>query len=373
MGRGKSWSREESEAVVKAWRFVSNTFVSPRDQGGKHFIHTLYHRFLQLAPPSSTDTGRWTARSPTAVKTHFDSIAEEVSKFNRVLRTVINLPTTVNVKPQPDILLRAVIAVHTRVIDIPQLDFNNLPQAIPEWKMFSAWRILAGSPRFAPKAFLTWVTDNANTVPSDLLPLSSEEKSEERKFARPAIPSLSAQHGAPVNSANSTDPARHFQRVEYNAGGTTDDNAEQVYKKRRTQDSAGRTGEASKTIPGTTEAYSLISNAIHRVADGLNAVAVAQAERNVICLLNMPHVEITERRKVLLDLLLEKHIKRLESSCEVGQTEPESGPVKGNQAVHHQTNGADAISVQPSVDFQEPAQLPEGTNPSSVTNEPPAG
>ncbi|KAI0566201.1 hypothetical protein FGB62_11g011 [Gracilaria domingensis] len=376
MGRGKSWSRDESEAVAKAWRIVSNTFSSPRDQGGKRFVHTLHHQFLQLAPASGGENGRWSARSPTAVKTHFDAISEEAAKFNRALRTVINLPTTVNVKPQPEAVLRAVVAVHTRVIDIPQLDFNNLPQTIPDWKLFSAWKVLSGSPQFAPKAFFTWITDNSKTVPSDLFPLSPDSGSVERKFTKPvnSFPSLSAQHAAPANSANSTDPARHFQRVEYNVDGTTADNAEQVYKKRRTRYQADRNGKASKSVPVVPEVFTAVASAIHHVADSLNAVAAAQEERNAISLLSMPTVELTEHRKVFLDLLVEKHMRNMKSSLDVGQTDVQNvGIHYVSPSLHERPNGADHTGAQPSVDLQEPSQFQDGTNPSSVSNEHTAG
>lgn len=382
MGRGKSWSRDESEAVAKAWRHVSTAIASPREQGGKRFVSALYQRFVQLAPVNLSDPGRWRARSPTAVKTHFDSITDEVSKFNRILRHVINLPTTINVKPSPETLLRAAVAVHTHVIHIPQLDFNNLPPAIPEWKLFAAWRVLSASDRFAPKHFITWSAENGKPIPPELLPLNEitqRTNPEAANVASTAAPSAftpdtnAAIHPTvPAASADNTDtdPSPRFQRFHYNTSGSNVDDAEHAFKKRRVQNGS-QPGEPLLHAPNAQpDVFTTIATAIQRVADGLNAVAAAHTERNLISLLSLPHVETSEHRAPYLSLLLENHLTRLKSlTNEPLKQDVQPNTPQDSQGTQQHPNGAEANSMQPSTDSQQQQQHHEPTQPSSVTNE----
>lgn len=156
MGRGKCWSREESEAVAKAWKLAASIITSPREHNTKRFAAELYHQFVQLSPDktSSSVDGRWTSRSQTAVKTQFDAIGDDILKFNAVLLSVAQLAAARRLNIDHPHLIRASIAVHLGSPPIPnQLDFDNIETVETDWKLYEAWRILKTCPQYAP---LSW-------------------------------------------------------------------------------------------------------------------------------------------------------------------------------------------------------------------------
>lgn len=167
MGRGKSWSREESEAVAKAWKLASEVITSARDQNTKRFTAELYQRFISLAPKTDAAMadGRWTSRSQTAVKTQFDAIADDIIKFNLVTSSVVEQAINRGLDISDPRILRAAIAVHLGAVSSAVLDFDDIDVVETDWKLFEAWRILKTCSRFAP---VGWADVSRSMPPASL-------------------------------------------------------------------------------------------------------------------------------------------------------------------------------------------------------------
>lgn len=152
MGRGKCWSREESEAVAKAWKLAAVEIPSPREQNTKRFATELYHRFVEFAPndDDTAQDGRWKARSLTAVKTQFDAIGDDIIKFNHVYLKTSQQALTRGLEPENCLVLRAAIAIHLGAALPSPLDFSQVDTVEADWKLYEAWCILKSCHRFTP-------------------------------------------------------------------------------------------------------------------------------------------------------------------------------------------------------------------------------
>lgn len=173
----------------------------------------------------------------------------------------------------------------------------------------------------------------------------------------------------PAATVDNTDRSPRFQRFQYNTSGNNLDDTEHALKKRRVQD--GSQPEPLVHAPGAeADVLTTIAAAIQRVANGLNAVAAAQTERNLISLLSLPHVETSENRTPYLSMLLENHLTRLKSlTGESLKQDVQPNTPQGSQGTQQHPNGAEANSIPPSTDSQQQQQHQEPTQPSSVTNE----
>lgn len=157
MGRGKTWTREESATVASAWKLVSANFPSSREQNTKRFAAELHQQFIQLAPKvhHPVSEGQWAARSQTAVKTQFDVIGDDILKFNVVLLNVMECAISRGIQCEELHIIRVAIAVHLGIIPgTSQLEFDDYNDTIEaDWKLYEAWRVLRTCSRFAPASW----------------------------------------------------------------------------------------------------------------------------------------------------------------------------------------------------------------------------
>lgn len=152
MGRGKSWSREESEAVAKAWKLAANEIPNTREQNTKNFASLLYQSFVKFAPTSDDQTlnGRWKSRSQMAVKTQFDAIGDDILRFNHHYYNIALKASDCGFNPEEDNVLCAAIGVHLGAINLNMINFNHIDTVVLDWKLFEAWCILKSCPKFMP-------------------------------------------------------------------------------------------------------------------------------------------------------------------------------------------------------------------------------
>lgn len=336
MGRGKSWSREESEAVAKAWQQVSEHTVSVREQNSKAFVSGLYERFIHLAPsdPDALE-GRWTSRSQTAVKTHFDAIGEDVLKFNIVLSNVVEQAIRRGVNVREEVILRAAIGVHLGAI-AGSVNFDSIDSEESDWKLYGAWCILKTCQRFAP---LNWPimrtpihgqgqVENSNHGPNSHLRQSSAMENGNSGYSIPSPGNLQS-GGTPMRTLasaalsmnlvadglpsmtplpqasphahhlerNSTEPLPSGQR---NGPGRT-------LGKRRAEDDVDGQGASKCHRTSALEMLSANSGALELVAQAVCTLGDALSEYNAIALFSRSDMQGRPDQKAFFNALAEKH------------------------------------------------------------------
>lgn len=167
MGRGKAWSRQESEAVAKAWRLAATEIVAPKEQNTKRFATELYRHFIQFSPRDSDPIdGRWDSRSQTAVKTQFDAICDDILKFNVIYHRVMELAVDRGLAPDDVSVLRAAIALHLGLTSFSAITFQDVKTVEADWKLYEAWCALRSCERFAPMP-LSKPPTKISTLPKD--------------------------------------------------------------------------------------------------------------------------------------------------------------------------------------------------------------
>lgn len=344
MGRGKSWSREESEAVAKAWKQASELYPS-REQNSKHFAKELYQRFLGLAPgdPASLD-GRWSSRSPTAVKTQFDTIGDDVLKFNAVISNVMEQATNGGIDTSDERVLRAAVAVHLGVVE-GLVNFDDINSVESDWKLFGAWKVLKTCPRFAP---INWPgvrtgtpdddtendehvvdnpanprsgamdTHNGPFMNGENIPATGGTPMRTLASAALSMPLVSSgippmqslggatTHGGSPEANGHADP--HHPHPGVSANGVRPHHPFQRLGKRRQEDlfdahqpqKEPRLQPLDDFIPG--------SNALEIIGNALRALGDALSEYNALSLFSRPDMEGRQEQKIFLDALAEKHL-----------------------------------------------------------------
>lgn len=344
MGRGKSWSREESEAVAKAWKQSSEVIVSPREQNGKRFIAELYQRFLDLAPkdPSVLD-GRWTSRSQTAVKTQFDAIGDDIQKFNVVMSKVASEAVKRGMDANEQRVLRAAIAVHLGNTD-GAIEFDNTDSNESDWKLYEAWRILKICPRFSAanwhgmRNVLPANTNGSNTELPSTSPAqqTTQIQSENHSYAR--TDNLQSPGGTPMrllaNAANSIqlipnginpmtpladqsavpgDPmSQHHGGLDRNSypqqtGNNFGIRPDRRHRKRPSEAASDGQQASKKQRSSPAETMASGSSSLELIAQALGALSDALSEYNALSLFSRPDMEGRREQKIFLEAMAEKH------------------------------------------------------------------
>ena len=359
MGRGKAWSREESEAVAKAWKDVSSRTISQKDVNSKQFTIDLYQRFLELAPSDqATVDKRWKSRSQMALKTHFDFIAEEVVKFNatitKVVEQALNRPNEI----REHTIIRAAIGIHAGIIQSP-IDFDNVYSDKDDWKLFEAWKVLNTCPRYASKALVHFrqisiqktessdppngratqptSTDNENQsyMPSHNTHLQ-ERATPMRTLASAALsmPLLTnlasmaalAEHSSPngTNRQNNTDKITNTLKTQPDMEHRTSTlGKRQLPPQPNDQD-------ISRKEPKTSSVEMLANGtrALELVAEALAGFGDALSEYNALTLFSRPEMQGRPDQKIFFDALAEKHAlkAKIDRDKLVQQVEPRDNP-----------------------------------------------
>lgn len=343
MGRGKSWSREESEAVAKAWKKASENKSTAREQNTKGFVTELYKHFVDLAPVDVENLdGRWTARSQTAVKTQFDAISEDVYKFNTVLSDVVEHAVNRGVNVSEDKLLRAAIGKHLGAI-AGVINFNAVDSVESDWKLYGAWRVLRTCQKFAPNNWpmaLRLGQGPAHTQEESSeggqdshLPHSSSMENGNGQYNMGSPTNLHS-GGTPMRTLATAalsmnlvptggipsmrqlaqhSPSRHEQEdsavgdEEHHVGrdsGTEIKNGKRKAESSMLRDETGRkysrSAVADMVSPGP--------GALESIGKALHALSDALSEYNAIALFSRPDMQGRADQKVFFDAMAEKHV-----------------------------------------------------------------
>lgn len=324
MGRGKTWTREECEAVAKAWKHTSELIVSTWDQSSKRFVYELYKRFIDLAPsdPDALE-GRWTSRSRTAVKTQFDVIAGDILKFNDELSAVMEQTGSHSIELGDPRVVRAALAVHLDFTST--ISFNNLEIVETDWKLYEAWLVLKTCPRYQ---LVNWsrfdpAQQNTNPSPSDTLHPSRIESDNNsyigddapategtpmKTLASAALSMPIAQNtlsisGPPNNSSVGTCPAQDSDVKGHRPFVDSHDNC--LGKRRLVGDTKGQAlPKNPRTEPGM---WGTDCRAIELVAQAVCALGDALSEYNALALFSRPDMEGQQGKKMYLEALAEKY------------------------------------------------------------------
>lgn len=337
MGRGKLWSREELEAVAKAWKLTSEHPSTAREQNSKLFVNELYNRFIHFAPsePEALE-GRWTSRSQSAVKTQFDAIQDDIVKFNLVLRNVMDQALNRGVNVRDDKVLRAAIGVHLKAI-AGVINFDAIDSVESDWKLYGAWRILKSCERFVPQ---NWprlrdnIRENSEPEPSNHMPHSSSVEHGNPSFSMPSPGNLRSgctpmrtlasaalsmdavpnglSHMAPLadHSPNGTDVKleRSTNPVVSSESREGIDSEGRTHGKRR--GGSDLEEHPSSKIPRTTGYEMLMpgSTALELVGHALCTLGDALSEYNAITLFSRADMQGRQEQKIFFDALAEKHM-----------------------------------------------------------------
>lgn len=331
MGRGKSWSREESEAVAKAWKQVSEHTVSVREQNSKAFATEVYQRFIDLAPsdPDALD-GRWTSRSQTAVKTQFDAIADDVTKFNAVLSNVMEQAIRQGLKLGEQLILRAAIGKHLQVTP-GNVNFDSVDSVERDWKLYGAWRILKTCQRFAP---LNWPIvrnsmqgqrqgEHSDGGPNNHIPKSSAMENGNSGYSIPSPRNMQS-GGTPMRTLASAalsmnlvgngmpsmaplpQASRNAHRVERNTS-QPQRNIGRTRGKRYAEEELQGGGASKSQRKGGLEMLSPNSGTLELVAQAICTLGDALSEYNAITLFSRPDMQGRPEQKAFFHALAEKH------------------------------------------------------------------
>lgn len=333
MGRGKSWSREELEAVAKAWKAASEQSMTAREQNSKLFVTELYRTFLEFVPsePEALE-GRWTSRSQSAVKTQFDAIQDDIVKFNLVLRNVMDQALNRGVTVRDDKVLRAAIGVHTKVI-AGVINFDAVDAVENDWKMYGAWCILKTCERFAPQNWPRMPNsnpDNSDEEPSNQIPNSSSVENGNPSFSMPSHGNLHS-GGTPMrtlasaalsmdlhvgNGLSPMEPLAHqspetklehgLQAVGSTASKDVGGSEGRTLGKRRGGDGTGQGGAKMRRTAFETSLAG--SAALELVGHALCGLGDALSEYNAITLFSRPDMHGRQEQKVFFEALAEKHV-----------------------------------------------------------------
>eukprot|EP00177_Eucheuma_denticulatum_P008750 GFKZ01015895.1.p1 GENE.GFKZ01015895.1~~GFKZ01015895.1.p1 ORF type:complete len:369 (-),score=51.42 GFKZ01015895.1:1220-2326(-) len=338
MGRGKSWSREESEAVAKAWKKASENKMSVREQNSKGFVAELYQRFVELAPQDSENLdGRWTARSQTAVKTQFDAIGDDVFKFNAVLSNVVDQAAKQDIAIPKDKLLRAAIGVHLGAI-AGAVNFEDIDSVESDWKLYGAWRILKTCQRFTPQ---NWPNDRrrGRKAGCNNQGEHSEDGPDTHVQRSPSMENGHGNHaiGSPKRVQAGGTPMRtlataalsmnlgpggirqltHAGRLKREDVGVdeADENGRDCgphgrVGKRKAENSNTEEGRAGKQARSSVvvDMLSSGSSALEKIADALCGLGDALSEYNAISLFSRSEMQGRDDRQEFFDALAEKHV-----------------------------------------------------------------
>lgn len=336
MGRGKSWSREESEAVAKAYVKACITFPSARDHPAKQTMQELDRQFRLLSPdqesgPASLE-GRWRARSVSAVKVQFEAIAEDIAKFNAILLSVIELAKTQSLNASDPRVTRAAIAIHLGVARSNQdLNFDAINVDETDWKLYEAWSILKNCSRFSlevnsPK--LATSKENATSI----IPRGDVDEFRDKRRERS---DSCSKHDTEIRSAPCPDvspvsrdiPARKKSRLpplstvpSLPAKGTrthvaapalTSPSARTAKRKQENKDQlqtgerdTGRTKKVRKSTSSPDDGKTFMD----QIAQSLKSLAETLSEYNGIRVFSLPEMEGTSSRTTYFNLLAEKFV-----------------------------------------------------------------
>lgn len=345
MGRGKSWSREELEAVAKAWKAASEHAMTAPEQNSKMFVSELYRRFLEFVPsePEALE-GRWTSRSQSAVKTQFDAIQDDIVKFNLVLRNVMDQALNRGVTVRDDKVLRAAIGVHLKVI-AGVINFDTVDSVESDWKLYEAWCILKTCERFVPQNWPRMQNnnrDNSDAEPSNHMPNSSSVDNGNPSFSMPSHGNLhsggtpmrtlaSAALSMDLHVGNGLSPMeplaeqsaeakleRGLQAVGSTGSKEGGGSEGRTLGKRRSE---GRTlGKQRSAADGLGQAAAKVqrtagyemnvagSAALELVGHALCGLGDALSEYNAITLFSRPEMQGWQEQKVFFETLAEKHV-----------------------------------------------------------------
>lgn len=339
MGRGKSWSREESKAVAKAWMKLPASMSSSHVK--LNYTAELYRFFTEQAPNTDKSDGRWRARSQTAVKTQFEAISDDIIKFNAKLAKVVDDALSRSVQVSNNTILLTAIGLHIRSLDGP-IDFSTLSTSETDWKLYDAWLALKSNPKYCPINFpimrspyqssqhprphssngatATHIPqssslDNANgnyhpnsshDLPSGGTPMRtlataalSLEEVDEDTIPPLNIPVRNQQNSASIPKRNSI----KTERLQL-------DNAKTGNAKKRSVENALQRETAPK-VSRTANIVNMVSsgsNALGRVADALGALGDALSEYNAIALFSRADMQSRPDRQLFFDLMAEKHV-----------------------------------------------------------------
>lgn len=343
MGRGKSWSREESEAVAKAWKKASENKSTAREQNTKSFITKLYKHFVDLAPVDAENLdGRWTARSQTAVKTQFDAISDDVYKFNTVLSEVVDHAIDRGLNVSEDKLLRAAIGRHLGAI-AGVINFNAIDSAESDWKLYGAWRVLSTCERFVPN---NWpVAQTLAQGPAHEQEESSEGGQDSHLPQSSSMENGNGQYnmGSPTNLHSGGTPMRTLataalsmnlvptggipsmrqlpqhspnrQEREYSDARNEEhengrDSGTDIKNGKRRAESSMLRGEAGRKYArsAVVDMVSPGSSALESIGEAMHALSDALSEYNAIALFSRPDMQGRADQKAFFDAMAEKHV-----------------------------------------------------------------
>lgn len=343
MGRGKSWSREESEAVAKAWKKAFENKSSAREQNSKSCATELYKHFVDLTPHDAENIdGRWTARSQTAVKTQFDAISEDVFKFNAVLSDVVEQAVNRGLGVSEDKLLRAAIGKHLGAI-AGVVNFNAIDSVESDWKLYGAWRILKTCRRFAPNNWpvsqtlphrptLTQEDSSENGDDSHLQQSSSMENvngqynmssptnlhsggTPMRTLATAALSMNPVPGGGipsmrPLAQRSPSRQEREDSDMRNEEQGNGRDSGTDMKNGKRKAESSILLDEAGKKYARSVavDMLSPRSSALDSIGEALQALSDALSEYNAISLFSRPDMQGRSDQKAFFDAMAEKHV-----------------------------------------------------------------
>lgn len=335
MGRGKSWSRDESQAVATAWKQASAHYTSIREQNGKAFVNDLYNRFTQLAPSDpEVLEGRWTSRSQTAVKTQFDAISEDVVKFNKLLTTVLAQAVRQGVTSR-ELILRAAVGKHIQAIS-GNLDFDAVKTVLSDWKHYEAWRVLSTCERFTPENWPTQTTpdpghaENSDDEPSLQLPQSKGMEFGNSGYSLPSPRNLPS-GGTPMRTLASA--ALSMNLVGNGMSSMTPHSQGQAnqhrVEKRKSQPPGGRKGGVGRTLgkrqveqelrgqraskSHKAEKFEILSpncGTLELVAQAISTLGDALSEHNAITLFSRPEMQGRAEQQEFFNALADKHVAK---------------------------------------------------------------
>lgn len=334
MGRGKSWSREESQAVATAWKHASEHTSSTREQNSKAFVNDLYRRFTELAPsdPDVLD-GRWTSRSQTAVKTQFDAISEDVNKFNIALSGVVEQAVRQGITSR-DLVLRATVSKHLQAIS-GNLDFDSVKSEVSEWKLFEAWRVLSMCKRFAPANWPMSASPNEGHV----------EDSDEEPSAQPQSRGMDCGNSgysipSPRNLQSGGTPMRTLASAALSLNPVGNGMSSMTplsqaapnthrAERRSSQHPGGRRGFAGRTLGKRhaeqefrgqrvsknhrAEKFEILTpncGTLELVAQAISTLGDALSEHNAITLFSRPEMQGRSEQQEFFNALADKHVAK---------------------------------------------------------------
>lgn len=359
MGRGKSWSREESEAVAKAWKQVSEHTVSVREQNSKAFVGELYRRFIDLAPsdPDALD-GRWTSRSQTAVKTQFDAIGDDVTKFNVVLSNVMEQAIRQGVTVREQLILRAAIGKHLQAT-AGNVNFDSVDSVESDWKLYGAWRILKTCQRFAPINWPTMRTsmqgqrhtENSDGGPSNQIPQSAGMENGNSGYSIPSPRNMQS-GGTPMRTLASAALSMHLvgngmpsmaplpqaspnaHHVERKAHASGQRSGARTLGKRHAEDDLQGHGASKSHRTAGLEMLSPKSGTLELVAQAICTLGDALSEYNAITLFSRPDMQGRPEQKAFFQALAEKHAVKAKIDRDelVNEVRQKSGKTEGSNS-----------------------------------------